>query len=168
MRRTLLLVLGGFLAPTIAALLILGAEDDGPRQNLDTFSNVNFPFEFKYPDDFKAASAEGKIPALSLDGSNAITVRRLEEDVPASGLSAYVAQLLVDQAAESHTERRAGLDMVSARVPREVGTGTAESLLYFFTARGGTYQIECQFTPKRGRQVVRACRRAVRTLDFTE
>jgi hypothetical protein len=106
LRRTLLFALGGFLVPTIAALLILGAStDDGPAEGLDTFENENFPFHFSYPDEFSSASAEGDVPALSLEGPNAITVQRIEP-VPRSGLAAHVAQLLIDQGVTARSVTR--------------------------------------------------------------
>jgi hypothetical protein len=168
LRRTLLFALGGFLVPTIAALLILGAKpDDGPAEGLDTFENRNFPFQFSYPDEFRAASAEGDVPALSLDeGPNAITVQRIEPHVPRSGLAAYVAQLLVDQGATARSVTRSSLEMFTARIPRDVGGQEAESLLYFFSARNGTFQVDCQFTPEHRRQVVQACKRATKTVEF--
>ena len=168
MRRTLLFALGGFLVPTIVALLVLGArpEDDGPGEGLETFDNVNFPFEFSYPEEFKAASAEGDVPALSLEGPNAITLQRIEPPVPRSDLPAYVAQLLVDEGAVAREVRRSGIEMITARIPRDVGGQPAESLLFFFSARGGTFQVDCQFTEEHQRQIVRACNRAMRTVEF--
>jgi hypothetical protein len=167
LRRTLLFALGGFLVPTIAALLILGARpDDGQPEGLETFENRNFPFQFSYPEDFRAASVEGNVPALSLEGPSAITVQRIEPPVPRSGLAAYVAQLLVDQGATARSVTRSGLEMITARIPRDVGGEQAESVLYFFSARGGTFQVDCQFTPEHRRQVVQACKRATKTVKF--
>ena len=168
MRRTLLFALGGFLVPTIVALIVLGArpEDEASQENLDTFSNVNFPFEFFYPDDLRAASAEGDVPALSLEGPNAITLQRIEPPVPEGNLAAYVAQLLVDEGATANEVRRSGIDMLTARIPRDVGGVPAESLLYFFSARGGTFQVDCQFIDDFRRRIVRACNRAMRTIEF--
>ena len=167
LRRTLLFALGGFLVPTIVALLVLGArQEDNPGEGLDTFDNVNFPFDFSYPEEFNAASAGGDVPALSLEGPNAITVQRIEPPVPPEGLAAYVAQLLVDEGVTAREVRRSQLDMVTARIPRDVGDQPAESLLYFFSAREGTFQVDCQFTEDRQRQVVRACNRAMRTVEL--
>jgi hypothetical protein len=168
LRRTLLFALGGFLVPTIVALLILGAqpEEEGPGEGLDTFDNVNFPFQFSYPDEFSAASARGDVPALSLEGPNAITVQRIEPAVTSDGLPAYVAQLLVDEGVTAREVRRSGIRMVTARIPRDVGGQPAESLLYFFSARGGTFQIDCQFTEGQRRPIVRACNRAMRTVEL--
>jgi hypothetical protein len=168
LRRTLLFALGGFLVPTIAALLILGArsDDGGPGEGLETFSNKNFPFEFSYPEEFRAASAEGNVPALSLEGPNAITVQRIEPAVPRGSLAAYVAQLLIDEGASARSVRRSGVDMLTARIPRDVGTEPAESLLFFFSARGGTFQLDCQFTDDHRRQVVQACKKVTKTVEF--
>ena len=168
MRRTLLFALAGFLVPTVVALLVLGARrgDEDPGEGLERFDNVNFPFEFSYPEEFSAASAEGDVPALSLDGPNAITVQRIEPFVPEEGLPAYVAQLVVDSGATPQDVRRSGLDMVTARIPREVGGTPAESVLYFFSARGGTFQLDCQFTRDRRRELVRACRKATETVKL--
>ncbi len=153
--------------PTIVALIVLGARDeDNLREGLETFDNVNFPFDFSYPDEFKAASAGGDVPALSLEGPNAITVQRIEPAVPPDGLPAYVAQLLVDEGVTAREVRRSQLEMVTARIPRDVGGEPAESLLYFFSARDGTFQIDCQFTEDRQRQVVRACNRAMRSVEL--
>ena len=85
----------------------------GPRtavagEGLDTFENANFPFKFSYPDDFRAASAEGDVPALSLEGPNAITIQEIEPPVPESGLAAYVAQLLVEEGATRPSGRALG------------------------------------------------------------
>jgi hypothetical protein len=167
-RRTLLFALGGFLVPTIVALLILGAqpEDEGPGEGLETFDNVNFPFEFSYPEEFSSASARGDVPALSLEGPNAITIQRIEPFVPPDGLPAYVAQLLVDEGVTAREVRRSRLRMLTARIPRDAGGQPAESLLYFFSARGGTFQIDCQFTESERRQIVRACNRAMRTVEL--
>ena len=168
MRRTLLFALGGFLVPTIVALIVLGArpQEDGPGEGLETFENVNFPFEFSYPEEFRAASAEGDVPALSLEGPNAITLQRIEPPVPRSGLPAYVAQLLVDEGATARELGRAGIKMLTARIPRDVGGQPAESLLFFFSARGGTFQVDCQFTEEHRRQIVRACNRAMKSVEF--
>jgi hypothetical protein len=168
LRRTLLFALGGFLVPTIVALVVLGARPDGggPGEDLDRFENTNFPFQFSYPDEFRAASASGNVPALSLDGPSAITVQRIEPAVPRSSLGAYVAQLLVDEGATAREVRRSGIPMLTARIPRDVGGTPAESLLYFFSARGGTFQIDCQFTDEHRRQIVRACNKATKTVDF--
>jgi hypothetical protein len=150
------------------ALLLLGARrgEDEPGEGLERFDNVNFPFEFSYPEEFSAASAEGDVPALSLDGPNAITVQEIEPPVPEDGLAAYVAQLLVEEGAVARDVRRSGLDMITARIPRDVGGTPAESVLYFFSARGGTFQLDCQFTQGRRRKVVQACRRATQTLEL--
>lgn len=169
MRRTLLFALGGFVVPTIVALLVLGArpDDAGPGEGLETFENSNFPFTFSYPDEFRAASAEGDVPGLSLEGANAITVQRIEPFVPRSDLPAYVAQLLVDEGASATEVNRSGIPMLTARIPRSVGgTEPAESLLYFFSARGGTFQLDCQFTDSRRRQVVQACKRVTKTVEL--
>ena len=154
--------------PTIVALIILGARPDegGPREGFETFGNVNFPFEFDYPEEFRAGSAEGDVPAVSLDGPNAITLQRIEPPVPGSGLPAYVAQLIVDEGATAHEVRRSGIDMVTARIPRDAGGQPAESLLYFFSVRGGTFQMDCQFTDEHRRRIVRACNRATRTVEL--
>jgi hypothetical protein len=154
--------------PTIVALIVLGArpEEAGPGEGLDTFENANFPFKFSYPDEFRSASASGDVPALSLDGPNAITVQRIRPFVPRTSLAAYVAQLLVDQGASAREVRRSGVSMLTARIPRDVGGVPAESLLYFFSARGGTFQVDCQFTDEHRRQVVRACNQAMKTVDF--
>jgi len=168
LRRTLLFALAGFLVPTIVALIVLGARpgDEGPGEGLETFGNVNFPFEFSYPEEFRAASAEGDLPALSLEGPNAITLQRIEPRVPRPGLSAYVAQLLVDEGAVARDIRRAGIEMITARIPRDAGGQPAESLLFFFSARGGTFQVDCQFTEEHRRQIVRACNRAMKSLEY--
>jgi len=168
LRRTLLFALAGFLVPTIVVLLVLGARsgDGGSGEGLEQFDNVNFPFDFSYPDEFSAASAEGDVPALSLDGPNAITVQRIDPPVPQDGLPAYVAQLLVDSGATAQSIRRSGLEMVTARIPRDVGGAPAESVLYFFAARGGTFQLDCQFTQDRRREVVKACRKATKTVEL--
>lgn len=168
MRRTLLFALVGFLVPTAVALLVLGAqpEEAGPGEGLETFDSANFPFRFPYPDEFRAASASGGGSALSLDGPNAITIQRIEPFVPPDNLAAYVAQLLVDEGATAREVSRSGLEMLTARIPRDVGGQPAESLLYFFSTRGGTFQIDCQFTDDRRRQVVRACNRAMRSVEL--
>ena len=168
MRRTLLFALGGFLVPTIVALIVLGArpDEDGAREGFETFANANFPFEFAYPEEFRAASAEGDVPALSLEGPSAITLQRIEPPVPPTDLAAYVAQLIVDEGATAHDVRRSRIDMVTARIPRDVGGQPAESLLYFFTVRGDTFQMDCQFTSEHRRRMVRACNRATRTVEL--
>ena len=160
--------LAGFLVPTLVALLVLGARSDGgdAEEGLEKFDNVNFPFEFSYPEEFKAASAQGDVPALSLEGSNAITVQRIEPTVPEDQLTAYVAQLLVEAGTTAHNVRRSRLEMITARIPRDVGGAPAESVLYFFTARGGTFQLDCQFTDDRRREVVQACRTATKTVEL--
>jgi len=164
LRRTALYALGGFLIPAILALLILGARPQDERaSNLDEFSNRNFPFEFLYPDEFRAASAEGEIPGLSLDDQNAITVREIES-VPQGGLSAYVAQALIDQSGTSEPERHSGIDMVSASVPPQV-TGGPSLHIYYFSTDDRTFQIDCQYTADSRRRMLRACRRAVNTLE---
>ena len=56
--------------------------------------------------------------------------------------------------------------MLTARIPRDVGGASAESVLYFFSARGGTFQLDCQFTEGRRREVVKACRKATKTVEF--
>ena len=56
--------------------------------------------------------------------------------------------------------------MLTARIPRSVGTEPAESLLFFFSARGGTFQLDCQFTESLRRQVVKACKRVTKTVEF--
>jgi hypothetical protein len=166
LRRTALYALGGFLVPTIAALLILGARPDDQRaEGLDEFSNKNFPFEFSYPDEFEAASAEGEIPALSLDDQNAITVREIDPPVPEGGLSAYVAQALIDQAGTSKPEEHSGIEMVSARVPPQV-TGGPSLQIFYFSAKDKTFQIDCQFTAEERRRMLRACRRVVNTIEL--
>jgi hypothetical protein len=163
LRRTLLFALGGFLVPAIVALVVLGARADENRsEGLETFDNVNFPFDFSYPEEFSAASARGDVPALSLEGPNAITVQRIEPPVPPEGLPAYVAQLLVDEGVTAHEVSRSRIEMVTARIPRDLGGRPAESLLYFFSARGGTFQVDCQFTDGRRRQVVRPAARVER------
>ena len=168
MRRTVLFALGGFLVPTIVALIVLGAQPDeaGPGEGFETFDNANFPFDFSYPEEFRAASAKGDVPALSLEGPNAITVQRIEPRVPRASLAAYVAQLLVDQGATARDVRRSGIEMVTARIPRDVGSQPAESLLFFFSARGGTFQLDCQFTDDHRRQVVQACKKVTKTVEF--
>ena len=168
MRRTLLFALVGFLVPAIVALLVLGARSDegGAEEGLEQFDNVNFPFQFLYPEEFSAASAQGDVPALSLDGPNAITVQRIEPPVPEDQLTGYVAQLLVDAGATPNNVRRSRLEMITARVPRDLGGAPAESVLYFFTARGGTFQLDCQFTDDRRREVVSACRKATNTIEL--
>ena len=164
MRRTTLYALGGFLVPTIIALLVLGARPQDERaSNLDEFSNQNFPFKFLYPDEFDAASAEGEIPALSLDDQNAITIREIDA-VPQGGLSAYVAQALIDQGGTSEPEEHSGVDMVSARVPPQV-TGGPTLQIYYFSTDGRTFQIDCQFTEDNQRRLLRACRRAVNSIE---
>jgi hypothetical protein len=163
-RRTALYALGGFLVPAIVALLILGARTNDHRaSNLDEFANQNFPFEFLYPDEFDAASAEGEIPALSLDDQNLITIREIDA-VPQGGLSAYVAQALIDQQGTSEPEKHAGIDMVSARVPPQV-TGGPSLQIYYFSTDDRTFQIDCQFTADSRRRMLKACRRAVNTID---
>jgi hypothetical protein len=106
------------------------------------------------------------VPALSLEGPNAITLQRIEPPVPESGLPAYVAQLLVDEGVTAREVRRSGIDMVTARIPRDVGGEPAESLLFFFSVRGGTFQMDCQFTEGLRRRIVRACNRATRTVEL--
>jgi hypothetical protein len=166
LRRTALYALAGFLVPTIVGILILGARQDGEGPEFDTFENVNFPFTFEYPDSFDSASSEGQVPALTLDNSNVITVRQAEETVEPSGLPAYAAQLLVDQVASSRSERHSRLQMVRAVVPRDLGDRQGESLLFFFTARNGTFQIDCQYTNNRRREMLGACRKVVNSLEF--
>jgi hypothetical protein len=164
LRRTALYALGGFLVPAIIALLVLGARPQDERaSNLDEFSNSNFPFKFLYPDELSAAAAaEGEIPALTLDDQNVITIREIDA-VPEGGLSAYVAQALIDQSGSSEPERHAGLDMVSARVPPQV-TGGPALRIYYFSMEDRTFQIDCQFTED-SRRLLRACRRVVNTIE---
>ena len=150
------------------ALLVLGArpEDGGPGEGLDTFESSNFPFTFSYPEDFRAASTENDVPALSLEGPNAITIQEIEPAVPESGLAAYVAQLLVEEGATARQVERSGIDMLTARIPRDVGGQPAESLLYFFSTRGRTFQLDCRYETEFRRRIVRACNRATRTIEF--
>jgi hypothetical protein len=166
--RTWLPILGGFLVPAVAALIILGASSDetDTTPGLETFENVNFPFVFSYPEELDAGSAEGEVPALTLDGSNVITVRRRRERVAATALPVHVAKLLPDNVRRSRTERRSGLRMVSARIPRQVEGGPAESLLYFFSADDRTFQIDCQSTPDHREELDRACRKVVDTIEL--
>ena len=65
-----------------------------------------------------------------------------------------MAQLLVDEGATAREVGRSGIEMLTARIPRDVGGQPAESLLFFFSARGGTFQIDCQFTEDHRRQIV--------------
>jgi hypothetical protein len=76
-----------------------------------------------------------------------------------------VAQLLIDENASARNARRLGLQLVTARRPRDVGGQPAESLLYFFSPRGGTFQLACQPTDALRRRLVSACMRVTQTVE---
>ena len=109
------------------------------------------------------------MPALSLEGPNAITVQRIEPlRAPSAAWRPTSPSCSVDEGASATRGQSLGHRHAHRAHPaRASAAEPAESLLYFFSARGGTFQLDCQFTESTAAgQVVKACKRVTKTVEF--
>jgi hypothetical protein len=173
MKRT---VTGLVLAACVAAFAACGGGgDDGPPGTRVEPRGV--PFTFVVPDDFRgrrvrASFSRGSKPlaVYALDPWNLVDVRRsAPRAIPLDRVAAQIGGSLkglgfpgLAGTREKHGDR----EYVVFRVVNQIGGRRTTSRLYFFTGGGATWEIECQSTDDKAKQVADACDGVVSSVEF--
>ena len=167
---------------SISVLAVTGCGEDESEEK--TFRDPAFPLSFKYPGEFEFADdislntqvggdPDGESKGVRLDEENGIVLQQftLTAEVTASNLERVKPELdgVVGQAARSAVSGKrvtaAGLPgyLYVVDVPKPAGARSRLTIL--FDGRR-EYTINCQFTKSRRREIERACRRALGTLEL--
>lgn len=168
-----------FLAAGLALVVVgapaCGGGDKGPHGERVGAKGV--PFTFILPAEFRRrpagdASSRGSRPlaVFALDPRNLVDVRRsapraLALDRVATQIGASLKSLGFP-GARGAREEHGGRDFVVFEVGNRVSGRQTTSRLYFFTGDGRTWEIECQSTLDKAKQVGKACDGVVRSIEF--
>jgi hypothetical protein len=164
-------------ALSLTAALALFAAACGSGGSDTTVDESQIPFTFTLPDDFqkrnvRQGSSQGTPPivAYGIDNLNIVDVRKsAARELKTSALRQQVTSSLQqlgfpDQSAK--VEKHNGIEMVVFDVDNKVGGRTTSSKLYFFSGKGGTWELECQSSGDKADELEDACKQAVDSVDF--
>ncbi len=146
-------------------------------EDTTTVSDPAIPFTFEVPKDFrkgklKPDTIKGEPPLLvyKLDPLNLLDVRKsagrelAREDVE-RGVASSLARLGFP-GRRGEREEHNGIDMARFEVANVVGPDRVSSRLYFFTAGGATWELECQSSGERAAELLEACETTVDSVEL--
>lgn len=166
---------------TLVGLLVAGAvywfviRDDSDNKGnaavgTKTFTAPGSSFSFKYPAGFavKTDESKGYVFIGSLGAYDLLNVKRLDNKPTSIGrLKASVRKTFKDAGTtilDQGSDNRDGIAMVTFKVQSTVNGLPLTSDLYYFSANGVTWQLECE-SQKFPNDITAACQQALRSFQ---
>ncbi len=169
-------VIGALLAAALASFALVGAAC-GSGGSDTTVEEAQIPFTFTLPDDFqkrnvRQGSSQGTPPivAYGIDNLNIVDVRKsAARELRTRALQQQVTSSLNQLGFPNQTakvEKHNGIEMVVFDIDNKVGGKSTGSKLYFFSGKGGTWELECQSAGDKANELDDACKQAVDSVKF--
>jgi hypothetical protein len=149
-----------------------------PAPGSKTLRDPDLPFTFQYPPPFMEARSSPALPtvlaAVLLDRRNAIVVTDFGTELPPDEFGEALERKLQDGGFEGELSRQEGrevttfsavLDSESFSQGGVAGTDVGAKR-YWFSGAGGSWEISCQFTGEKRREVLDACDQIAGTLSL--
>jgi hypothetical protein len=160
---------------TVVGLLVAAAvywfvirDDSSEPPTTATFTAPGKSFSFEYPAGFavKTDESKGYVFIGSLGAYDLLNVKRLDNQPTSVGrLKASVRQTFVHQGTTilgEGSDTRDGIPMVTFKVQSKVSGLSLTSELYYFSANGVTWQLECE-SQQFPDDIAQACQQALNT-----